>query len=375
MTALVVVVIFVGFVLLDLLVRSVTRRLRQRRELRERQAVLETSVRLEVSREAKSLKRAEVPNAKARILAVDDEPVVLDSLRKILVLEGYSVDTVESGPEALGLVQSRDYEFVFTDLKMPDMDGVEVVKAVHHLRPDTDIAVITGYATIESAVETMQHGAVAYVQKPFTAEELTEFVKGLRIKREARLEAQHRPSVVVVAPAEAEHLAERVFCVPGGTFLSDGHAWVRLEPDGRVRVGLDDFSRKALGTLQGVELPAVDRTLERGHPLFGVRRGDRAARFVAPLSGRVVEVNAALRQQPEAVSRSPYDRGWICLMEPSDLSKELADLRIGQPVVRWYQEEIDRLREVGGPAEGGAPAVGWETIERMFLNTLVPAGG
>lgn len=375
MTALVVVVIFIGFVLLDLLVRNVTRRVRQRRELRERQAVLETSVRLEISREAKSLKRAEVPHAKATILAVDDEPVVLDSLRKILVLEGYSVDTVENGPEALGLVQSRDYDFVFTDLKMPGMDGVEVVKAVHHLRPDTDIAVITGYATIESAVETMQHGAVAYVQKPFSTDELVEFANGLRIKREARLEAQHRPSVEVVAPAEAEHLAERVFCVPGGTFLSDGHVWVRLEPDGRVRLGLDDFSRKALGTPLGVELPAQDQTLDRGHPLFAVRRGDHEVRFAAPLSGRVVEVNAALRERPETAGLSPYDRGWICLMEPSDLAAELADLRIGQPVVRWYQEEIDRLREVGGPAEGGAPAVSWETIERMFLNTLVPTRG
>ena len=134
----------------------------------------------------------EVSEPRARILAVDDEPVVLDSFRKILVLAGFAVDTVESGPEALGLVQRRDYDFVFTDLKMPGMDGVEVVKAVRHLRPDVDVAVITGYGTIETAVETMQHGAVDYVQKPFTEDELLEFARKLLLRRQARLEAAAR---------------------------------------------------------------------------------------------------------------------------------------------------------------------------------------
>jgi DNA-binding NtrC family response regulator len=69
---------------------------------------------------------------------------------------------------------------------MPIMDGVEVVKAAKHLRPDIDVAVITGYGTIETAVATMQYGATDYVQKPFTEDELGEFVKKLCVKREAR---------------------------------------------------------------------------------------------------------------------------------------------------------------------------------------------
>ena len=189
----------------------------------------------------------EVSDPRARILAVDDEPVVLDSFRKILVLAGFDVDTVESGPEALGLVQRRDYDFVFTDLKMPGMDGVEVVKAVRHLRPDVDVAVITGYGTIETAVQTMQHGAVDYVQKPFTEDELLEFARKLLLRRQARLEAQREPSVRIVAPGVAESAAVHEYCVPGGAFVSDGHTWARIEPSGELRAGLDDFARKALG--------------------------------------------------------------------------------------------------------------------------------
>jgi DNA-binding NtrC family response regulator len=169
-----------------------------------------------------------VPNARARILAVDDEHVILDSFRKILVLAGFSVDTVDNGPEALTLLRERDYDFLFTDLKMPVMDGVAVVKAAKHLRPDMDVVVITGYGTIESAVETMQFGAIDYVQKPFTEEELVAIANRLLIKREARLEAHRKPVVRVVAPAVAEVVAAGEYCVPGGAFVSPGHTWARI---------------------------------------------------------------------------------------------------------------------------------------------------
>lgn len=218
MTALLILLMFVAFAGIDFLVRESARRHRAKRERQAREAVLNLALRLDFTDEAKSLKRVEVAHPRARILAVDDEPVVLDSFRRILVLEGYNVDTVETGPEALGLVQRNDYDFVFTDLKMPDMSGVEVVKAVKHLRPDVDVVVITGYGTIETAVETLQFGASEYVQKPFTADELAEFARKLLLKREARMEGQRQPTVRIISPAMAEAIPANEFCVPGGSF-------------------------------------------------------------------------------------------------------------------------------------------------------------
>jgi CheY-like chemotaxis protein len=361
MTALLVLLLFVGFALVDVLVRIAARRVEQARVRKEREALLETSVRLDFTHEAPSLKRVELEGALARILAVDDEPVVLDSFRKILVLAGFSVDTVESGPEAIGLVQRHDYDFVFTDLKMPGMDGVEVVKAVHHLRPDVDIAVITGYGTIESAVETMQHGAVDYVQKPFTEDELVAFARKLLVRRQARLEAQRRPTVRLVAPSVAETAPPGEYVVPGGVFLSEGHTWVRIEPEGRVRVGLDDFARKALGPIERVEIAPPGSDLDRGDILFTVRRGEEAASFLAPLEGRVVRVHEELGRNGALAVESPYERGWVALLEPADLARDLGDLRIGRPVVEWYQEEIARL--------GSRPAAAksWSAFEAEFL--------
>jgi len=365
MTAVLIIFMFVAFVGIDFLVRTSLRRVREGRERQAREAVLNTSSRMDFTHEAKSLKRVEVPNPKARILAVDDEGVVLDSFRRILVLEGFSVDTVEHGPEALGLVQRNDYDFVFTDLKMPDMDGVEVVKAVNHLRPDVDVVVITGYGSIETAVESLKHGACEYVQKPFTADELSEFAKKLLIKRQARITAAQRPSVRVVAPEMAEVVPASEYCIPGGAFLSSGHAWVRIEPEGQVRIGIDDFVRKALGTVKEVVLPERGKTVRKGERLFSLKGTTGTVHLAAPLTGRVEHDNVGLKSDPGEIVHSPYDRGWVCLMTPSDLATELASLKIGKPVIDWYQDEIGRLRSAEGPQATGS--LDWAAFEQQFL--------
>jgi CheY-like chemotaxis protein len=365
MTAVLILLMFVAFVGIDFLVRTTLRRMRETRERQAREAVLNTAIRLDFTHEAKSLKRVEVPNPKARILAVDDEAVVLDSFRRILVLEGFSVDTVEHGPEALGLIQRNDYDFVFTDLKMPDMDGVEVVKSVKHLRPDVDVVVITGYGSIETAVETLQHGACEYVQKPFTADELGDFARKLLIKREARIEASRQPSVRVVAPEMAEVIPATEYCVPGGAFLSTGHAWVRIEPEGQVRIGMDDFVRKALGTINEIVLPTRGKTVKQGETLFTLKGATGTVHVAAPLSGRIEHDNAGLTSDPAELIHSPYDRGWVCLMTPTDLASELSSLKIGRPVIEWYQEEITRLRTPNGPQATGS--LDWAAFEQQFL--------
>ena len=199
------------FFFLNLAAREWSLRIRVKRRRAERVEALAESLRLDFTRESKTLKRVEVKDPEARILCVDDEEIILDSLRKILVLDGYSIDTVETGQEALGLVQVHDYDFVFTDLKMPAMSGTDVAKSVKHLRPDVDVVIITGYATVESAVECMKHGALDYIEKPFTEDELRLFVKRALIKRQDRIEKQLKPIAAMFTDAlqtDIEHLID-----------------------------------------------------------------------------------------------------------------------------------------------------------------------
>ena len=333
------------FFFLNLAAREWSLRIREKRRRVEREEALAESLRLDFTRESKTLKRVEIKDPEARILCVDDEEVILDSLRKILVLDGYSVDTVETGQEALGLIQVHDYDFVFTDLKMPAMSGTDVAKSVKHLRPDIDVVIITGYATVESAVECMKHGALDYIEKPFTEDELRLFVKRALIKRQDRIEKQLKPRVHVIGPAEPDQEFGDEFSIPGGVLVSSGHCWVSLAEDGTAKVGLDDFARKLLGSIDSINFPNVGMSVKAGQALFSVNQGHRRARFNAPLSGKVVQINEALGKDCSTLEEMPYGDNWVCIIDGDDLDAELPNLKIGKSAVVLFQEDIDRFQD------------------------------
>jgi CheY-like chemotaxis protein len=384
MVLLIVVVTVIVFIIVDFALRVFLQKRHELKLKKEREEVLDVALSLDYSDEAKTLKRVDVKDPKARILAVDDESIILDSFRKILVVAGYSIDTVEDGREALGLIRKRDYDFVFTDLKMPEMDGLEVTKAVKHLRPDIDVIVITGYASIETAVETMKYGAMDYVQKPFTEDELITFFNRCLIKRKDRLEREMKPTVRLVTPSTAESGSQREFNVPAGIFISPNHTWVNIEMNGAARIGLDDFARKILKDIDAVELPEPGRTVRKGEPLFAIRHNGRTINIASPISGKVSVVNGEHAEHPEWIASRPFELSWMCAIDPSNLAEELHTLKIGVDCLNWYKEEIDRystivkgLEKERGRDQATAQKADDKLLEefgRTFLRTAVTTG-
>jgi CheY-like chemotaxis protein len=344
--ALIVITTIIAFVVVDLVLRMFLKRMTETRLKKEREHALGVGLKLDVSEEASTLKRVEVNNPKARILAVDDEEIILNSFRKVLVYAGYSIDTVEKGAEALGLIRRNDYDFVFTDLKMPGMDGVELTKAVKHLRPDIDVIVITGYASIETAVETVKVGAMDYVEKPFTEDELLGFLKTALIKRQDRLEKQMRHKVRLIKPGTRESKSKFELNVPAGVFVSKQHAWAKIEMNGSVRIGPDDLIRKIFEKIDHVDLPETEQTIKKGETLFAINYGDYKLEMPSPLSGKVTSVNSEHTEHPEWLAIKPFELSWMCRIEPSNLAEELPDLSIGHDSVSWYQDEINRYQEL-----------------------------
>lgn len=110
---------------------------------------------------------------KANILIVDDEIVICKSCEKIFKRAGHNVTYTISGKEALRILENNTFDAVFTDLKMMDVGGMEVLRTIKQKYPDTIVIIITGYATVASAVETMRYGAFDYLPKPFTPAEIT----------------------------------------------------------------------------------------------------------------------------------------------------------------------------------------------------------
>jgi CheY-like chemotaxis protein len=347
------------------------------RIVKERQEALDIGLNFDFTEEAKTLKRVELKNYKAKILAVDDEEIILSGFRKILVHAGYCVDTVETGQEALGLIQNNDYDFVFTDLKMPEMDGVEVTKAVKHLRPDIDVIVITGYAAIDTAVETMKFGAMDYVEKPFTEDELVAFVNKSLIKREDRIERQMKPKIRLVTPSTEESSSRHEFNVPPGIFVSPQHSWANIEMNGTVRVGIDDFVRKIIGKVDEVILPKVGQKIIKGKTLFSIKHNNHSIAIASPISGEVTMINGEHVEHPEWIVVKPFELSWMCCIEPSDLSNELQSLKIGADSIHWYQNEIDRYDKIfndatqklenDGTIKNEFSAETWKEFSESFL--------
>lgn len=132
-----------------------------------------------------------------RILIVEDDPKMRDALQYIMRKEGYGVDAVGEGESALEKLKTTDYELIISDLKLPGMDGMDVLRAAKKYKPYVGVIVITAYGTIDSAVVAMKSGAEDYITKPFNIDHIRLVVKKALEKRElstrnALLESQLR---------------------------------------------------------------------------------------------------------------------------------------------------------------------------------------
>lgn len=114
----------------------------------------------------------EMQNAKARILVVDDDPIIVDSLSAFLRLEGYEVETCNDGSTAIEILSSRRCSVVISDVNMTQTNGLELLRAIKQHYPDVVVIFITGYGTIENAVEAVKLGAFDYMTKPVNDDEI-----------------------------------------------------------------------------------------------------------------------------------------------------------------------------------------------------------
>jgi len=131
-------------------------------------------------------------NKKVKILALDDEKIVLESVSRILEEENYQVKTCRNGEEALETLKEGGFDILITDLKMPGMDGLQAMESMLEIDPDLSIIMFTAYSTVDSAVKAMKMGAVDYIRKPFTPDQLTELVAKIMNDRRARMEKRYR---------------------------------------------------------------------------------------------------------------------------------------------------------------------------------------
>ncbi|MEN9579355.1 MAG: hypothetical protein RJA70_2364 [Pseudomonadota bacterium] len=139
-----------------------------------------------------------------RVLVVDDERFIRDVLADFLAMEGYNVRTAADGAEALIELKNREFDVVVSDLKMPNVGGLELLKEINTAYPQTLTVIMTGFGTVETAIGAMKQGAFDYVLKPFKSDEIVQVVhRALRQKRLAAENLRLREAVSLYKVSEA----------------------------------------------------------------------------------------------------------------------------------------------------------------------------
>ena len=134
------------------------------------------------------------------ILVVDDEPNIIEVLEIVLQDDGMEVLKSNSGREALALLREKDVDVVISDIKMPDFSGVELLREAKQFSPETIFIMITAFASTETAIEALQHGAYDYITKPFRMEELRAIVRRALDKK------RNQKPQIAASPDEMEAL-------------------------------------------------------------------------------------------------------------------------------------------------------------------------
>lgn len=258
-----------------------------------------------------------VHDEKPRILVVDDEKFIRDIIADFLGMEGYHVQTAEDGSVAVEQMRRSRFDMVISDLKMPKMGGLELLRAVSDAHPDTMTIIMTGFGTVETAIDAMKRGAYDYILKPFKVEEIVHIVqRGLEKQRLAAENLRLREALSLYKVSEAiaaslsldevvetlSHSAiHEVRADVASTWLDDGEGgFFERRTERSAAIGPDE-------NLGRLDPDLVVRRLAAGD--FVVAHGARAAELLLDQPQRAVS-------SVTAVPLKARDRliGWLTVM-------------------------------------------------------------
>lgn len=246
------------------------------------------------------------------ILVIDDEAVVTQGVARLCKGEGLTVDTAVSGKAGLALLDHGTYRAVLCDIMMGGMDGFQFLDAYARRGLHAPVVMITGYSTVEYAVRALGSGALDFLAKPFTVDEVLAHVR--RALRYGDLLASAGAAGIATLrgkpPAEAHRLGEI--------------SWVVVEADGTARMGVNPLFTRSLADLCEVTLEAKGSEVTQGRSCAVLTGNDTLAHHVmSPLSGTVLAANERLATEPALLSSAPYTDGWLYRLLPCDLDYNL----------------------------------------------------
>ncbi|MCG8619574.1 MAG: glycine cleavage system protein H [Desulfobacterales bacterium] len=160
----------------------------------------------------------------------------------------------------------------------------------------------------------------------------------------------------------------RGFSLPAGYYLTPGHTWIKLEGDGMVSIGLDDFAARLLGRFDRFSAPLMGKALNRGRSAFTLGREGNTVTFTAPVTGVVTAVNPKVLKKPAVIADSPYTEGWLLTLFCNDLKAELKHLMFMDSATRFLDVAAKELYDYLEAETGLAAADGGELVPDICGN-------
>ncbi len=242
---------------------------------------------------------------KQRILIVDDDPVISLSCRKILGAEGFTVSAAEDGESAVKKVSNENFDLIIADIRLPDVNGLTVVKESKIIQPSADVVVLTGYPSLEDATESIRLGALEYLEKPFIPDFLLTTVKKLFDKKGWILRKAFIDQFkdYVVPASEKENI----------TFYYKDGTWARpaLKED-LWEIGIDIRHFFVSGQLIYVDMFRNLKAVSAGEPFARLITSDGKTYDIrSPLTGLVKMINEHANDAISSLLKEYLSEGWF----------------------------------------------------------------
>ena len=133
--------------------------------------------------------------------------------------------------------------------------------------------------------------------------------------------------------------------MPDELYYHKDHTWIKVESDGKIRVGMNDFYQKLAGDTTYIDLPFEGDEITQGETCGKIQSAKWVSKIVAPISGEIVEANEELEDDCTLINKDPYGKGWIMLVKPSNLDAESKNLIHGDAVEPWLKEEMEEAEK------------------------------
>jgi len=257
---------------------------------------------------------------KADILIIDDEELITGAIEKIAEFENFTTDSSLDVNEALAKLETNKYNLIISDIMMPGKSGFELLEIINQRRITTPVIITTGFSTLENAVRALEDGAMGFIPKPFTIDELISVLhRGM--KYQELLKNKYLPSSLI-----EDDLLSFIPCPPKYYRLGFD-TWILEGPEGTVKIGLTDLFLKSIGMVESFENLQIDETLQQGGSCLKILDNNQLThQLLSPIGGKIIDVNQKILQDASLLEKDPYFRGWIYRVIPNNLENDINNL-------------------------------------------------